>query len=99
MKITSFVCNKKISLLCLKPKYRRASNCCKRVLEAVKRAYANSTKESIISQKLGCRNFWRIANSILNKHKSVIIFLDSTKLEIVWEKITLFFKRQVSIIL
>ena len=52
-------------------KFRQASNCCKRVLEAVKLAYANKIKESITSQKLGSRDFWRIANSVLNKGKSV----------------------------
>ena len=45
---------------------------CKRVFEAAKLAYANKTKESITSQKLGSRDFWRIANSVLNKGKSVI---------------------------
>ena len=39
-------------------KFRQASNRCKRVLEAAKLAYANKTKESIISQKLGPRDFW-----------------------------------------
>ena len=52
--------------------FRQASNCCKRVLEAAKLAYANKTKESITSQKLGSRDFWRIANSVLNKGKSAI---------------------------
>ena len=33
--------------------FRRASKYCKRVLEAAKLAYANKTKESITSQKLG----------------------------------------------
>ena len=55
-----------------KVKFRQASNCCKRVLEAAKLAYANKTKESITSQKLGSRDLWRIANSILNKGKSAI---------------------------
>ena len=55
-----------------KAKFRQASNCCKRVLEAAKLAYANKTKESITSQKLGSRDFWRIANSVLNKGKSAI---------------------------
>ena len=32
---------------------RQASNCCKMALEAAKVAYANETKESITSQKLG----------------------------------------------
>ena len=36
-----------------KVKFRQASNCCKRVLEDVKLANANKTKESITSQKLG----------------------------------------------
>ena len=55
-----------------KVKFRQASNCCKRVLEVAKLAYANKTKESITSQKLGSRDFWRIANSVLNKGKSAI---------------------------
>ena len=55
-----------------KVKFRQASNRCKRVLEAAKLAYANKTKESITSQKLRCRDFWRIANSVFNKGKSVI---------------------------
>ena len=53
-------------------KFRQASNRCKRVLEAAKLAYANKTKESITSQKLGSCDFWRIANSVLNKGKSAI---------------------------
>ena len=32
----------------------------------------NKTKEFITSQKLGSRDFWQIANSVLNKGKSVI---------------------------
>ena len=55
-----------------KVKFRQASNCCKRVLEAAILAYANKTKESITSQKLGSRDFWQIANSVLNKCKSAI---------------------------
>ena len=51
-------------------KFRQASNRCKVVLEAAKLAYANKIKESITSQKLGSRDFWRIANSVLNKGKS-----------------------------
>ena len=42
------------------------------VLEAAKLAYATKTKESITSQKLGSRDFWRISNSVLNKGKSAI---------------------------
>ena len=36
------------------------------------RKYANKTKESITSEKLGSRDFWGIANSVLNKGKSAI---------------------------
>ena len=50
----------------------KASNHCKRVLEAAKFAYANKTKEPIASQKLGFCDFWQIANSVLNKGKSAI---------------------------
>ena len=55
-----------------KVKFRQASNCFKRVLETAKLAYANKTKESITSQKLGSWDFWRIANSVLKKGKSAI---------------------------
>ena len=48
-----------------KVKFRQASNHCKMVLEAAKLAYANETKESITSQRLGSRDFWQIANSVL----------------------------------
>ena len=53
-------------------KFRQASNRCKWVLEAAKLAYANETKGSITSQKLGSCDFLRIANSVLNKGKSAI---------------------------
>ena len=55
-----------------KVKFRQASNRCKKVLEAVKPAYANRTKEFFTSQKLGSRDFWQIANSVPNKGKSAI---------------------------
>ena len=45
---------------------------CKRVFEAAKLAYANKTKESITSQKLGSLEFWQFAYIILNKDKSAI---------------------------
>ena len=41
-----------------KVKSSQASNHCKKVLEAANLAYANKTKESITSQKLGCQDFW-----------------------------------------
>ena len=53
-------------------KFRQVSNHCKRVLVAAKREYATKTKETITSQTLGSRDFWQIANSVLNKGKSVI---------------------------
>ena len=55
-----------------KLKFRQGSNHCKRVLEAAKLACATNTKESITSQKFGSCDFWRIANSVLNKGKSAI---------------------------
>ena len=55
-----------------KVKFRQASNRCKSVLKAAKLADANKRKESITSQKLGSRDFWRITNSVLNKGKSAI---------------------------
>ena len=56
-----------------KVKVTKASNQCKRILEAAKLAYANKTKESITYQNLGSLDFWRIADSVLNnKGKSAI---------------------------
>ena len=55
-----------------KVKSRQASNCCKMVLEPAKLAYANKTKRSITSQKIGSQDFWWIANSVLSKGKSAI---------------------------
>ena len=55
-----------------KVKFRQASNCCKKILEAAKLAYGDKIKQSFTSQKLGSRDFWRIANSVLNKGKSAI---------------------------
>ena len=55
-----------------KVKFRKASNHCKRVVEAAKLAYANKTKESITSQKRGSQDLWQISSSVLNKGKSAI---------------------------
>ena len=55
-----------------KEKFRQASNCCKRVLQAAKVAYANKTKDFIPSQKLSSQDLWQIADSVLNKGKSAI---------------------------
>ena len=54
-----------------KIKFRQASNCCKRVLEAAKLANDNKT-ESITSQKLGLWDFWQIASNVLSKVKSAM---------------------------
>ena len=56
----------------IKVKFRQASNRCKRVLKVAKLAYPNKAKEFIHSHKLGSRDFWQIANSVLNKGKSAI---------------------------
>ena len=52
------------------------------------------TKESITSQKLGSRDFWRIANSVLNKGKSAIprLFSSSEVLSSGSDKANLFAK-------
>ena len=55
-----------------KLKLRQSSSHSKRVFETAKLAFANKTKESITSQKLGSQDFWQIANSVLNKGKSTI---------------------------
>ena len=55
-----------------KVKFRQASNCCKMLLESAKLAYANKAKDSNTSQKLGSRDFWRIANSVPNKGNSAL---------------------------
>ena len=77
-----------------KVKFRQASNRCKRVLEAAKFAYATKTKDSITSQKLGSRDFWRIANSVLNKSKSSIppLFNGPEVLSSAADKVKLFAK-------
>ena len=51
---------------------QETSNRCKKVLDAPKLAYADKTKESITSQKLGSCDILQIANSVLNKGKSAI---------------------------
>ena len=52
--------------------FRQASNRCKRVIESAKNRYVEKKKESIVSQKVGSRDFWHIANSVLNRGKSAI---------------------------
>ena len=50
-----------------KVKFRQASNRCKSILEAAKLPYANETKESITSQKLGSRDFCKLLIVFLTK--------------------------------
>ena len=73
-------------------KFRQASNCCIRVLEAAKLTYANKTKESITSQKLGSQDFCRIASSVFSKGKSAIppLFNGPEGLSSVSDKVKLF---------
>ena len=52
--------------------FRDSRNHCKRVLEEAKSNYAEATRCSIASQRIGSRDFWRICNSILNRGKSAI---------------------------
>ena len=56
-------------------KFRQASDCCKKVLKAVKLDYTNKTKKSIISPKVGLGDFWRIANRVLNTGESALHYL------------------------
>ena len=55
-----------------KVKLRQISNRCEGVLEAAKLACATKIKSESTSQKRGSWDFWRIANSFLNKGKSAI---------------------------
>ena len=75
-----------------KVKFRQASNCCKRVLEVAKLAFANKTKESITSQKRGSQDFWQIVSSVLIKGKSAIppLFNGSEVLPSAFDKAKLF---------
>ena len=49
IEVIFFICTNRINLL----KFSQASNHCKRILQAAKFAYANETKEFIISEELG----------------------------------------------
>ena len=75
-----------------KVRLRQASNCCKKVLEAAKLAYANKTKESITCQKLDSWGYWRIANSVLTKGESAMppLFNDQEVLSFASHKAKLF---------
>ena len=74
-----------------KVKFRQGSNPHKRVLEAAKLTYANKTKSSVLARNLS-RDFWWIANSVLNKDKSAIppLFNGLEMLSSASEKVKLF---------
>ena len=57
-----------------KVNFRQASNCCKRVFEGDKLAYANKTKESITSQKL----VTFVELPIMFSRKVNLLYLNST---------------------
>ena len=72
--------------------FGQASNRCKRVFETTKLSYATKTKESITFEKLSSHDFWRIANSVLDKGKSAIppLFNGSEVLSSISDKVKLF---------
>ena len=72
--------------------FRQASNCCKRVIESAKKRYVEMKKEFIFSHKVGSYDFWRIANSVLNRGKFTIspLFNDPEVLTSASEKAKLF---------
>ena len=74
-------------------KFRQAKKLCKTVLEAAKPP--TLIKQTITSQKLGPRDSWQIANSILNRSKSVMltIFNGSVVLSSVSDKVKVFAER------
>ena len=50
-------------------RFRKTSNCWKRVIETAKLAHANKPNDSITSKELDSHDFWEIANSVLNNGK------------------------------
>ena len=69
-------------------KFRKAINCCRWIPKASKLTFANKTKDFITSKKLGSRDFWGIANSVLSGGKTAIpsLFNDSNMLSSVSDK-------------
>ena len=64
-------------------------------MENAQRHYAESVQESISTHSLGCRDFWRIANSILNRKKSTfpVLFNGLEVLTSPTDKVNLFADR------
>ena len=52
--------------------FTQTSNRFKRVIESAKNHYTKKIKETIFSQRVGSRDFWHIANNVLNRGKSAI---------------------------
>ena len=57
--------------------YRAARRHCKETLHEAKSRYASHVRDSIATQKLGSKDFWRIYNSVMNRNKSTIPALNS----------------------
>ena len=62
------------NLVLFKAAFRR----CKRTFDLARDRYAKQTRESISSQKLGSKDFWRICNSVLRRNKSCLPSLKLT---------------------
>ena len=52
--------------------FNDSRNHCKRVITEAKSSYAEATRHSIASQRIGSHDVWRICNSVLNRGKSTI---------------------------
>ena len=77
--------------------FRFARNNWKRVLENAKRHYAEPVQESISNERLGCRDVWRIANSILNRNPTIpVLFNGPEVLTSPTDKVNLFADRFVA---
>ena len=66
-----------------KVKFRQANNHYKGILEAAKLNYANKTKESITSHKLGSCDIWKIANSFTTKVNLLYLLNQNCSLKII----------------
>ena len=71
-RIHFFVCTNRVNLLNLKSSSDRLVIIAKGFLKLSKLHMLIKQKKSITSQKLGFEDFWRIANSVLNKGKSTV---------------------------
>ena len=67
-----FVCTNRINFLNLRSNSGRLVIVTNWFLKLKKLVYTDEAKESFTSQKRNSRDFWRIANNVLNKSKSDI---------------------------